>query len=71
MRFEGKTIVITGGGAGIGRRYAHRFASEGANVVIADLDGAAGERVVREVEALGAQRCPSQWTSSTTPRSWP
>jgi 3-oxoacyl-[acyl-carrier protein] reductase len=53
MRFEDKTIVITGGGAGIGRRYAHRFASEGANVVIADLDPAAGARVVSELEDLG------------------
>jgi len=53
MRFEDKTIVITGGGAGIGRRYAHRFASEGANVVIADLDVAAGERVVGELATLG------------------
>jgi 3-oxoacyl-[acyl-carrier protein] reductase len=53
MRFEGKTVVITGGGAGIGQRYAHRFAGEGANVVIADIDEAAGARVVEEVEALG------------------
>ncbi len=53
MRFEDKTIVITGGGAGIGRRYAHRFASEGANVVVADLDGAAGARVASEVAERG------------------
>ena len=35
-------IAITGGGAGICRTYAHRFAEEGANVVIADLDPANG-----------------------------
>ena len=52
-RFEGKVIVITGGGAGIGRTYAHRFAAEGACVVIADLDPAAGERVVAELAATG------------------
>ncbi|TML18351.1 MAG: glucose 1-dehydrogenase [Actinobacteria bacterium] len=54
-RFQGKVIVITGGGAGIGRTYAHRFADEGARVVIADVDGAAGERVVKELEAKGGQ----------------
>jgi NAD(P)-dependent dehydrogenase (short-subunit alcohol dehydrogenase family)/3-hydroxyisobutyrate dehydrogenase-like beta-hydroxyacid dehydrogenase len=53
MRFEGKTVIITGGGAGIGQRYAHRFANENANVVIAELNPAAGDRVVAEVEALG------------------
>ena len=30
QRFEDKVVVITGGGAGIGRTYAHRFAAEGA-----------------------------------------
>jgi NAD(P)-dependent dehydrogenase (short-subunit alcohol dehydrogenase family) len=54
MRFEGKNVVITGGGAGIGRRYAHRFAAEGASVVIADPDATAGTQVAREVEALGS-----------------
>src|SRR5262245_23626728 len=50
-RFEGKVVLITGGGAGIGRRYAHRFAGEGASIVIADLDLSAAERVVKELEA--------------------
>ena len=54
-RFEGKVIVITGGGAGIGRTYAHRFAAEGASVVIADLDPSAGKRVVEELEAKGSK----------------
>ena len=39
-RFEGKVVVITGGGAGIGRTYGHRFAAEGATIVVADLDPA-------------------------------
>jgi 3-oxoacyl-[acyl-carrier protein] reductase len=53
-RFEGKVVVITGGGAGIGRTYAHRFAVEGAKVVIADLDEVAARRVVDEVAVEGA-----------------
>jgi len=40
-RFADKVVVVTGGGAGIGRTYAHRFAAEGAAVVIADLDESA------------------------------
>jgi 3-oxoacyl-[acyl-carrier protein] reductase len=52
-RFRGKVVVITGGGAGIGRTYAHRFAAEGASVVIADRDPGAAQRVVQELEAKG------------------
>ena len=47
-RFEGKVVVITGGGAGIGRTYASRFAAEGADLVIADLDTEAGDGDVKE-----------------------
>src|SRR4051794_18770039 len=53
-QFEDKVVVITGGGAGIGRTYAHRFAAEGASVVVVDLDDAAAKRVVDELEAMGA-----------------
>ena len=35
MRFSGKVVVVTGGGSGIGAATAHRFASEGASVVVA------------------------------------
>jgi len=42
-------VVITGGGGGIGGAMAQRFAAAGARVVVADLDGAAAERVAREV----------------------
>jgi NAD(P)-dependent dehydrogenase (short-subunit alcohol dehydrogenase family) len=52
-RFHDKVVVITGGGAGIGRTYAHRFAEEGAAAVIADLDLSAARRVVDEVTAKG------------------
>ena len=37
MRFENKTIIVTGGAGGIGLAIACRFASEGANVVLADI----------------------------------
>ena len=38
-RFEGKTVVITGACGGIGSTAAKRFSEEGANVVLADLNG--------------------------------
>lgn len=55
MTLEGKTIVITGAGHGLGRAYARRCAKEGANLVLFDIDGAATERVRGEVAADGAQ----------------
>jgi len=51
----GKTIIVTGAGHGIGRAYAQRIASEGANVVAADLDGDAAEHTAGDVVAAGGQ----------------
>ncbi len=46
-RFSGNVVLITGGGSGIGRAMAERFAGEGATVAVADLNGeAAGETAV-------------------------
>ena len=53
MRFTGKTVLITGGATGIGRATALAFASEGANVMIGDVDDRAGETVALIVAAGG------------------
>jgi NAD(P)-dependent dehydrogenase (short-subunit alcohol dehydrogenase family) len=53
MQLEGRVAMITGGGSGIGRACALMLAREGADIVIADIDPQAGERVATEVEALG------------------
>jgi len=51
FRLDGKTAVVTGGGSGIGRAIANRFAEEGAAVFILDVNRGAGEEVAREVAA--------------------
>ncbi len=51
-RLEGKVAVITGGASGIGRASVRRFAAEGADVVVADLDEAAGSALADEVGGL-------------------
>ena len=55
-RYQDKVVLITGSGAGIGRHYAHRFAAEGASIVVTDVDPAAADRVVGE---LAAQERPA------------
>jgi NAD(P)-dependent dehydrogenase (short-subunit alcohol dehydrogenase family) len=47
--FTGKTVIVTGGAAGMGRATALAFAREGASVVVADVNEAAGRRVVGEM----------------------
>lgn len=49
--FESDTAVVTGGGSGIGREIAKRFANEGANVVVADVDREGGRETVKTIES--------------------
>ncbi|QOY34093.1 3-oxoacyl-ACP reductase FabG [Anaerobacillus isosaccharinicus] len=53
MRLEGKVAIVTGGGSGIGRETVLRFVSEGAKVMIADIDYIGGEETLTMVEAKG------------------
>lgn len=55
MRLQGKVALITGGGGGIGRETALRFVQEGAQVVVVDVQDAAGEETVAQVEKLGGE----------------
>ena len=52
-RLDGQVAIITGAGHGIGKFYAERLASEGARVVIAELDLAATEKTVTELKSKG------------------
>jgi NAD(P)-dependent dehydrogenase (short-subunit alcohol dehydrogenase family) len=47
-RLDGKVVVITGAGGGMGREAALLFAAEGARVCVADVDGEAAERTAEE-----------------------
>jgi 3-oxoacyl-[acyl-carrier protein] reductase len=54
-KLEGKVALISGSGRGIGREIALKLASEGASVVINDLDAAPAARTAADIRAAGGQ----------------
>lgn len=55
MKLEGKTAVITGAGSGFGAGIARKFASEGAQVLVADINADAAANVAKSVGGVAAQ----------------
>ncbi len=53
MPLSGKVAIVAGGGQGIGRATAHRFAHNGANIIIADKDEENGQNVASELKTAG------------------
>ena len=52
MRLAGKSAIITGAGRGIGKATALKFAREGADLLVPDLDAATSEQAAKEIQAL-------------------
>ena len=52
-KFEGKTVIVTGGGKNIGKQISLDFASQGANVVVCDYNEENANQTVAEIEAMG------------------
>ncbi len=55
MRLANKTAIVTGGATGIGEAIAHKFAREGASVLVADLPESAAEHVSAAIKEKGGK----------------
>ncbi|MBW2939900.1 glucose 1-dehydrogenase [Zhongshania aquimaris] len=64
----GKVAIITGGASGIGRAVVKGFASQGAKVVIADIDEEQGEKVLNDMVQMGGEGifCRTDVSSSSS-----
>jgi 3-oxoacyl-[acyl-carrier protein] reductase len=65
-KLDGKVALVSGSGRGIGREIALKLASEGARVVVNDLDAAPAAETVAEIKATGGQAiaCPGSVTEA-------
>ena len=55
QRFQGKTVIVTGGGGGIGSATCERFAAEGAQVAVFDMNLDAAEKVATAIRHNGGR----------------
>ena len=52
---DGRVVIITGAGGGLGREYALAFAAEGASVVVVDINESAAQKTVDDIAANGGK----------------
>ncbi|MBM2812051.1 MAG: short-chain dehydrogenase/reductase [Chloroflexi bacterium] len=53
-RLDGRNIIVTGAGRGLGRAFAARIAGEGARVAVAEIDASLGDATANALRAVGA-----------------
>ena len=58
MRLKDKVAIVTGGGVGIGKAYAHGLAKEGAKVIVADIQDGEAQKVAGEIQQAGGEATP-------------
>lgn len=68
-RFEGRTALLSAAASGIGRATAHRLASEGAAVLVTDVDPEGARRVAEEIGAKGGNARHRE-LDATDPAHW-
>jgi 3-oxoacyl-[acyl-carrier protein] reductase len=55
MRLKDKVVIVTGGGVGIGKAYAHGLAKEGAKIVVADIQESEAKKVAADIRQSGGE----------------
>lgn len=69
LELDQARVLITGGASNVGRGIVHGFAEEGSRVLICDVDGEQGERVIEEARELGAAEAELLVADLTEPGS--
>ena len=70
LSIEGKVVIVTGGGKGIGRVYCRELAKAGCKVVVADIDDDANAETVAEIRDGGGEAITATTDVSSEAAHW-